>query len=184
LLMFQVNELEAAKLRARGAGEGGGAGRAGGEEAGEDVELAALRQVLANAERVERLCEESYASLYESDGAVLSALGHVWRRVSDLAALDSKFQPYLDARDGIKSQLEDLALFLRRYADGIEASPARLQQVEDRLALLDRLKRKYGPTLEQVVARREALRRELDDLPQVDDRIAHLERARAVARQQ
>ena len=60
-------------------------------------------------------------------------------------------------------------LFLRRYADGIEASPARLQQVEERLALLDRLKRKYGPSLADVVARRDALRRELEELQQGDD---------------
>ena len=67
-------------------------------------------------------------------------------------------------------------LFLRRYADGIEASPARLQQVEERLALLDRLKRKYGPSLGEVVARRDALRRELDELQQGDDTVAQLER--------
>jgi DNA repair protein RecN (Recombination protein N) len=148
----------------------------------EDDELMALRQVLANAEWVERLCEESYSSLYESDAAILAGLGHVWRRVAELAALDPKFQPYVEARDGIKAQLEDLAQFLRRYADGIEASPARLQQVEERLALLDRLKRKYGPSLSEVVARRDALRRELNDLQQGDDRIAQLERDRTVAR--
>src|SRR5579864_1208477 len=102
-------------------------------EAGEDEVLGATRQVLASAERVERLCAESYASLYESDGAVLAQLGGVWRRVADLAALDPGFRPYLDARDGIKAQLEDLALFLRRYAESIDASPARLQQVEERL---------------------------------------------------
>ena len=84
--------------------------------------------------------------------------------MSELAGLDERFQPYLDARDGIKSQLEDLALFLRHYADGIEASPARLQQVEERLALLERLKRKYGPTLADVIARRDARQGELDDL--------------------
>ena len=110
--------------------------------------------MLASAERVERLCTESYAALYESDDAVLGASAAVWRRVGELAALDPRFEPYLEARDGIKSQLEDLALFLRRYADGIEASPARLQQVEERLALLERLKRKYGPTLADVIARR------------------------------
>jgi DNA repair protein RecN (Recombination protein N) len=179
LLTFQLNELDRANLRAGRAGGAGGAG-----EPGEDIELAALRQVLASAERVERLCEESYASLYESDGAILAGLGHVWRRVSELAALDPKFQPYVDARDGIKSQLEDLALFLRRYADGIEASPARLQQVEERLALLDRLKRKYGPSLDDVVARRDALRGELDELQQGDDRVAQLERDHAAARAQ
>ena len=128
---------------------------------GEDEELAAARQVLASAERVERLCVESFASLYESDQAILAGLGGVWRRVGELASLDPKFRPYLDARDGIKSQLEDLAMFLRRYAETIEASPARLQAIEERLALLERLKRKYGPTLADVAARREALRREL-----------------------
>src|SRR5581483_2763755 len=135
-----------------------------------------------SAERVERLCTESYASLYERDEAILAALGHVWRRVAELAALDPRFQPYLDARDGIKGQLEDLALFLRRYADGIEASPARLQQVEERLALLERLKRKHGPTLADVIAKRDALARERADLTRGDERIEELERELAAAR--
>src|SRR5205814_1339419 len=151
-------------------------------DAGEDGELAALRQVLASADRVERLCAESYASLYERDDAILGALGSVWRRVAELASLDPQFTPYLDARDGIKSQLEDLAGFLRKYADGIEASPARLQQAEERLALLERLKRKYGPTLADVVARRDALRRELTDLGRGGERIDELERELAGAR--
>ena len=144
LAAFQLGELEGANLTQ-----------------GEDEELGALKKVLASAERVERLCAESYAALYDSDGAILAGLGGVWRRVADLAALDPRFRPYLEAKDGIKSQLEDLAHFLRRYADSIEASPARLQQVEDRLALLDRLKRKYGPTLDGAIARRDGLRAEL-----------------------
>jgi DNA repair protein RecN (Recombination protein N) len=166
LVMFQLGELDRAAIASPE----------------EDAELAAARHVLANAERVERLCEEGYASLYESDGAVLASLGQVWRRVSDLAAIDPRFQPYLEARDGIKSQLEDLALFLRRYADGIEASPARLQQVEERLALLERLKRKYGPTLAACVERREALRVELADLEGGDRRVGDLVRAEHAAR--
>jgi DNA repair protein RecN (Recombination protein N) len=171
LLTFQLGELDRANLRTPGEGSW------------EDAELAALRQVLASAERVERLCEESYTSLYESDGAILAGLGHVWRRVTELATLDPQFQPYLEARDGIKSQLEDLALFLRRYADGIEASPARLQQIEDRLALLERLKRKYGPSLSDVVAKQAAFRAELDDLQHGDDRIMQLEAVHRAARE-
>jgi len=171
LIAFQLGELDRAGLRPLKEGE-----------PGEDAELAALRQVLASAERVERLCVESYASLYESDGAILAGLGSVWRRVAELAALDPQFQPYLESRDGIKSQLEDLALFLRRYADGIEASPARLQQIEDRLALLERLKRKHGGTLEAVLAKRDALRREQSDLERGDERLAELERDLASAR--
>jgi len=165
LVTFQLGELDRAALK----------------DPAEDASLAALRQILASAERVERLCAESYASLYESDDAILAALGGVWRRVGELSTLDPKFQPYVDARDGIKSQLEDLAGFLRSYADGIEASPARLQQVEERLALLERLKRKHGPTLADVIARRDALRRELDDLEGGDDRRVALERELATA---
>ena len=168
LAAFQLGELDRSALKPG--------------EPGEDVELTATKQVLASAERVERLCAESYASLYEGDGAALADLGGVWRRVAELAALDPKFQPYLEARAAIKSQLEDLALFLRRYADGIEASPARLQQVEDRLALLERFKRKYGPTLRDVIATRDALRQELTELEHHDERVVEIEREHARAR--
>jgi DNA repair protein RecN (Recombination protein N) len=147
----------------------------------EDEELTALKQVLSSAERVERLCEESYAALYEQDDAVLASLGGIWRRIAELSTLDPVFQPYLDARDGIKGQLEDLALHLRRYADGIEASPARLQQVEDRLALLERLKRKHGPTLADVLARRDVLRAEVAELEQGGDLVSRQEDIRRQA---
>jgi DNA repair protein RecN (Recombination protein N) len=171
LIAFQLGELDRAGLKTPKPGD-----------PLEDAELTAERQILASAERVERLCTESYATLYESDGAILAGLGGVWRRVAELAALDPKFQPYLDSRDAIKSQLEDLALFLRRYTDGIEASPAKLQQIEDRLALLERLKRKHGGTLEAVISRRDALRREQVDLERGDERLGELERALDAAR--
>jgi DNA repair protein RecN (Recombination protein N) len=171
LIAFQLGEMDRANLKASAPGE-----------PEEDLELTATRQVLASAERVERLCAESYSSLYESDDAILASLGAVWRRVAELAELDPQFKPYLESRDGIKSQLEDLAGFLRKYADSIQASPERLQQVEERLALLERLKRKYGPTLADVIARRDALKRELSDLSRGDERIAELERELATAR--
>jgi DNA repair protein RecN (Recombination protein N) len=163
---FQLSELQRASL-------------AGGDE---DDELAATRQVLANAERVERLCAESYAALYDSDASVLATLGGVWRRVGELAVLDPRFSGYLDARDAIKSQLEDLAAFLRRYAETVDASPERLHAVEERLALLERLKRKYGPALPDVLARRDALAGELEDLEGGAQRIEELERDTAAAR--
>jgi DNA repair protein RecN (Recombination protein N) len=144
--------------------------------AGEDDELAAARRVLADAERVKRLCEQSYATLYESDGAVLAGLAGVWKRVAELAAIDPQFGPYVEARDGIKSQLEDLAFFLRGYAEGVDASPARLQQVEDRLALLERIKHKYGPTLQDAIEKRAALIRERDLLTGGGERTEDLQR--------
>jgi len=144
---------------------------------GEHDELAATRRVLANAARIERLCTEGYSALYDSDSAVLSGLAGVWKRVTELATLDpAAFEPHLAARDGIKAQLEELADLLRRYADDLDVSPTRLQQTEDRLALLDRLKRKHGPTLDDVIARRESLQAEVAGLESGDDRLAELER--------
>ena len=66
---------------------------------GEDDELAATRQVLANADKLQRLCAEAYQTLYEGDQAALSALGVVWRKVGELAAIDERFAPHLAARD-------------------------------------------------------------------------------------
>jgi DNA repair protein RecN (Recombination protein N) len=135
----------------------------------EDEALAATRQVLVSAERVERLCREAYALLYERDEAALALLSAVWKRVADLASIDARFLPYLDMRDGIKSQLQDLASLLHRYADLTDASPLRLQEVETRLALLDRLKRRYGPSLAEVIARRESLRSDLERFDRLDE---------------
>lgn len=158
LLKFQIGELEKA-----------------GPRAGEDEELDTSRRVLANADKLQRLCADAYGALYDSDEAALARLGAVWKRVGELAEVDPAFQPHLDARDAIKSQLEDLALTLRAYGDNLDASPARLQEVEDRLALLERLKRKYGPTLADVLARHDALARELDLLQHADERRASLD---------
>ena len=140
LVEFQLSELSKAGLTG-----------------GEDEELGALRQVLRSAELIQRLCTESYGDLYESEQSVLSGLGRVWKRVGELAAIDPRFVPYVDQREGMKAQLEDLAFTLRDFTESIDASPGRLEQVEDRLALLERLKRKHGPSLEDVIAKRDAL---------------------------
>jgi DNA repair protein RecN (Recombination protein N) len=140
LVEFQLNELTRAALKA-----------------GEDDELSALRQVLRNADTIQKLCGESYAELYDSHQSALSLLKRVWKRVGELAAVDARFAPYLDQREALKAQLEDLAFTLRDFSEGIDASPARLEDVEERLALLERLKRKHGPSLEDAIARRDAL---------------------------
>ncbi|HMF61694.1 MAG TPA: AAA family ATPase, partial [Vicinamibacterales bacterium] len=142
---------------------------------GEDEELEAARRVLGNADKLQRLCTEAYDALYEGDQAVLPALAGVWKRLGDLAALDPRFTPYVDGRTAVTSQLEDLALFIRDYSAAIDASPARLQDVEDRLAVLERVKRKHGPSLEDVIAKREQLRRELHDIEHATERAAELD---------
>src|SRR5262249_28843439 len=116
---------------------------------------------LANAERLTRLSTEAYGALYDGEHAALAALASVWKRVGELAAIDPRFLPYVEERASLKSSLEDLAAFLRSYAADLESSPERLQAVEGRLAALERLKRKFGPSLADVLARQRDLREEL-----------------------
>ena len=149
---------------------------------GEDGELTATRQVLANADKLQRLCDEAYTALYEGDEAALPALGIVWRKVGDLASLDARFTPYLDAREAVKSQLEDLAFFLRSYGADIDASPSRLQDIEDRLAALERLKKKHGPSLDEVLESARRLRRDLHDIEHAAERTVELDQALNAAR--
>ncbi len=158
LVEFQLNELQKANL-----------------QPGEDETLAADRQLLRSADLIQRLCGESYAELYDNEESALTALGRVWKRVGELAAIDPRFAPYLDARDGIKAQLEDLAFTLRDFAGGIDASPGRLQQVEDRLALIDRLKRKHGGSLEDAILHRDRLAAEYKALTGGPSSVADIE---------
>ena len=164
LVRFQLAEIDAVK-----------------PVAGEDADLEAARRVLANAERVDGLCRTAYSELYDDERAALSQLVSVWKKVEELAGLDPAFAPHLDTRGAVRAQLEDLASFLRAYADGVDASPAKLQEVEDRLARIERLKRKYGPALEDVVAKGQALRAEASRLTDGDEESGDLERQLAAA---
>ncbi|MEZ5420118.1 MAG: DNA repair protein RecN [Vicinamibacterales bacterium] len=152
-------------------------------QAGEDEALEREREVLRHADRLKTLSAEAYGLLYDHEAAALGTLAQVWKRVSDLSAIDATFGPHLQAREAIKAQLDDLALTLRDYHERFDVAPGRLADVEERLALLERLKRKHGPTLDDVVAKAAALEREADALgsgPQHRDAaLAALEQARA-----
>jgi DNA repair protein RecN (Recombination protein N) len=150
---------------------------------GEDAELDQERAVLANADKLSRLSTEAYAALYDGDAAALTQLAAVWKRVGDLAALDPRAQSYADDREDVKSRLEDLAIFLRDYRERLDASPERLQAVEDRLAALTHLRHRYGPTLDDVIDRQTHLRAELSDLGAGAERAATLERAERETRE-
>lgn len=167
LVAFQLRELDDADV-----------------ETGEDTRLTAEQQILANADRVHRLAAESYALLYEGDDAALGVLERIWRRVTELSSLDPTFAPYVDAKGTIVSQLEELAFALRPHASGVDASPGRLQAVEDRLAKLERLKRRYGPTLADVERRHAELREESGQLDGGAEHATALEERVSTARDQ
>jgi DNA repair protein RecN (Recombination protein N) len=132
--------------------------------------------VLRHAGRLQSLCQEAYGLLYDQEASALGTLAQVWKRVAELAAIDDTFAAHAAARDAIKPQLDDLALTLRDYGERLDASPGRLQDIEDRLALLERLKRKHGPTLDDVRAKTAALEQEYRALGEGP---AHKDAARA-----
>lgn len=157
-LRFQLREIESAAPIAN-----------------EDADLASNRLLLANAERLHRLTSEAYDRLYDGEGAVVETLAAVWKRVDELAALDPRFKAFAEGQESVNAQLADLADYLREYREHIDSSPDRLQEVEDRLAVLERLKRKYGPGLDQVIERRLELRSSLAAIENAEARIAELE---------
>jgi DNA repair protein RecN (Recombination protein N) len=150
--------------------------------AGEDDALEAEKTVVANAEKLARLAAEAYGALYDDDHAAMSSLAVVWKRLGELAALDPRFQPIVDARASVMAPLDDAARALRDYAESIDRSPERLQAIEDRLAALARLKRRYGPTLDEVIAKSTAVSEELALLGGGDDAAAALEHEALSAR--
>ncbi len=161
LLQYQVSEIEAAHL-----------------EPGEEKSLAEERGRLANAEQLRELADDAYNSVYEGgedQPAAVDLLQVVARSLAGLVRLDPSTASLGEVAETISYQLEDLAESLRDYRDEIELNPKRLDQVEDRLALLHSLQRKYGDTLAEVLAFAGRARKELEAIEHSEERIAVLE---------
>jgi DNA repair protein RecN (Recombination protein N) len=143
---------------------------------GEDTDLENQRRVLRNVVRLQELAGGAYAALYEDPASASALLGSVVKKLEELARIDqsalemaTQLQPALIA-------LQETAHALSHYLGKLEADPARLDQVEDRLAALEKLKRKYGPTVDQVVAFLEEARTNLAALESADDRRSKLQK--------
>lgn len=134
LWIFQKREIEEGRL-----------------QSGEDEQLETEKRVLANAEKIYNAAMNAFDLLYEGNGSTASSLRAAQKQVEELVRYEPKFQDALAALETARISVEDVGATVRDYAGGIHASPEHLAQVEDRLALLDRLKRKYGPTLEAVI---------------------------------
>jgi len=151
LWSFQKKEIAAARL-----------------EPGEDEKLAAEKRLLANAERIYSAAMSAYDSLYESNASAAALIRAAVRQLEELSRFDEQFRQSLTQLDSARITVEDIGQTLRQYAEGIDSSPGRLAEVEDRLALLDRLKRKYSPSLEEVIALGADLERKLNEMENKD----------------
>ena len=136
--------------------------------AGEDERLEIEKRVLANAEKIYGAAIGAFDLLYEGNASTSSSLRAAERHIEELARYEPKFQEALAALESARISVEDVGATLRDYAGGIHASPERLAELEERLAVLDRLKRKYGPTLEQAIAFGEDVRRKLSEMENKD----------------
>jgi DNA repair protein RecN (Recombination protein N) len=150
---------------------------------GDEEGLRQEKTIQANADRLASLTAQAYALLYEDEEAVATRLGQAYRKVEELAGIDPRFSPYLESRSALIAQIEDLSLALRDYRESIQVSPGRLDEIETRLASIDRLKRKYGETVEDVLAFGKQCRDELQDLSSPAERQAELETKRQAAAQ-
>ncbi len=142
--------------------------------AGEDAELEAERRVLANAERLQAAAMGAYEALYEGESAAEATLGKALKLVEELSRFEPKFADAARELAGAKATVEDVSTTVRSFAETVQAGPERLAEIADRLALLDRLKRKYGQTLTEVIAFGEEAARQLREVDNRDEILAEL----------
>jgi DNA repair protein RecN (Recombination protein N) len=143
-------------------------------EPGEDEALETEKRVLANAEKLYAAAMSAFEQLYEGGASAEVALRAALRNVEELARYDGRFTEAAQQLESARATLGDVSASLRDYAEGIDASPERLAEIEDRLALLDRLKRKYGKTVAEVIAFGEEVARKLAEVEDRDETLKQL----------
>ena len=161
---YQHKEIDAAQLTA-----------------GEDEALETEKRVLANAEKLYAAAMSAYDQLYEGNAAAESTLRAALRNVEELARYDARFAESAQHLQSARAVVGDVAAGLRDYAESINASPERLAEIEDRLALLDRLKRKYGQSVAEVITFGEDVARKLSEVEDRDEILKALRAAVADA---
>ena len=160
LLRYQADEIAAASL-----------------QPGEDEQLEAERTIAANAERLRDLAAQAYDALYEGESraAAVDSLSAVEQAVSGIAQVDPSMAGLRDDAESLVIQAQELAHSLQAYRDGVEVDPGRLQEIEDRLEVVRRLKHKYGATVEEVLLFGEEAAAELDGITHSGERAQALE---------
>jgi len=147
MLSYQSEEIAKAELKA-----------------GEEEGLEEQRRLLANAEKLGSASGEAFERLYGGDGAILGQLRRISGSISELSTIDQSLQQLASSIEEAYLQLEDTAITLRDYASRIEADPTALQQTDDRLDLIGRLKKKYAPSVEEILSYKSGIDAELEHL--------------------
>jgi DNA repair protein RecN (Recombination protein N) len=167
MLTFQAEEIEAARLRL-----------------GEDADLKQERDRLANAEALSTLAQSVLTVLDDGDPespAATDLVGQAVQSLAKLAQIDTAQKALAEQSTAVEETLSDLAHSLRNYLETIEFNPKRLEEVEERLDLIHRLERKYGGSIESVIAFAADARKQLETITGASARISELEAAESAA---
>jgi DNA repair protein RecN (Recombination protein N) len=141
---------------------------------GEDTQLETERRVLANSEKLLAAASSVHELLYEGSSSAETTLAAALRHLEELARYDARFAEPLAQLAEARAIVDDIAATARDYAETIQASPERVDEIEDRLAALDRLKRKYGATLAEVIAYGEEVAGKLAEIENRDELVKEL----------
>jgi DNA repair protein RecN (Recombination protein N) len=158
LIRFERDELDQAHL-----------------EPGEMDTLTRERQRLANAQNLQAFAEQSYATLYEDEGAVIERLGKVKREAENWAEMDTELAEVVNRLEALHSDVQDVAHTLRRLSQRWEADPDRLAEVESRLMLLRKLETKYRKKIDELIIYRVGLDEQESRLQSAEDDLSGLE---------
>lgn len=140
----------------------------------EETTLTERANVLRHAETLLRLTGSASDSLYDRDNSLYDQLSAAQRCVAEAARLDKRISPVEEALESARRQVQEAASDLRRYSDTLSVNPHELRQLDERLHLVSRLKRKYGGTIDAALTHLDAARRELDALTHHTDMAQHL----------
>jgi DNA repair protein RecN (Recombination protein N) len=157
LWSFQKNEIESAAPRA-----------------GEDAALEQERRLLLNLGRIQESAGAAFAALYDSPESALALVRTAAKKLDEVARIDGAMAPIRETLEPAAIAIQEASYALRDYLDKLEANPARLEQLEERLAAFDKLKRKYGATLEEVLAFLDQVREQISAAENTGERITTL----------
>jgi DNA repair protein RecN (Recombination protein N) len=158
LMAFQSKEIEAAKI-----------------QAGEEASLKEDRTLLAHAKKLMDFAVASEETLYSTEGSTIEKIQKILNQGHDMAAIDPSLSHLLKALDSALIQLEEIALAFRDYSRRVEINPARIDEIENRLEEIDRLKRKYGSTVEEVLAFKRKADETLKSFTSDEEKLSRLE---------
>src|SRR5918994_4346052 len=154
-----------------------------GLQPGEEEELRSSRNILSHSERLHQGCREGEEILYEGDAALVGRLGKYVSKARELAAIDQGLSPTVELLESSLAQLQEAALQLGRYADRIHFDSRALEQLDDRLAEIQRLKRKYNGDIGEILRLQTGIQATLENLQQGEAQILNLEKSFEEARQ-